>query len=80
MNMRYSTICLASSVICFSVGVLIFGLALFAGMFDPGVAGAIGLILMIDHIDIHIRLVLMVGRIDPLRIQAVYSRQHHRKK
>ena len=47
MTMKNSTICLISSIICFSVGVLIFGLALFARIFDPEVAGAIGLILMI---------------------------------
>ena len=46
MTMRCSTICLVSSIICFSVGALIFGLALFAGMFDPDIAGAVGLILM----------------------------------
>ena len=45
--MKNSTICLISSIACFSVGVLIFGLALFARIFDPEVAGAIGLILMI---------------------------------
>ena len=62
MNMRYSTVCLASSVICFSVGVLIFGLALFAGMFDPGVAGAIGLILMIAFLVLSMLTVMFRNR------------------
>ena len=47
MTMRKSTICLISSIICFTAGVLIFGLALFARMFDPEIAGGIGSILII---------------------------------
>ena len=47
MIMRKSTICLISSIICFAAGALIFGLALFARMFDPEIAGAIGSILII---------------------------------
>ena len=47
MTMRKSTICLLSSIICFAAGALIFGLALFARMFDPEIAGAIGSILII---------------------------------
>ena len=62
MNMRYSTICLASSVICFSVGVLIFGLALFARMFDPDIAGAIGLILMIAFLVLSVLTVMFRNR------------------
>ena len=62
MTMRKSTICLASSVICFSVGALIFGLALFAGMFDPGVAGAIGLILMIAFLALSMLTIMFRNR------------------
>ena len=47
MIMRKSTICLISSIICFSAGALIFGLALFARMFDPEIAGGIGSALII---------------------------------
>ena len=44
--MRYSTICLVAAIICFIAGAGIFMLALFARMFDPQPAGAIGLVLI----------------------------------
>ena len=47
MTMRKSTICLLSSIICFAAGALIFGLALFARMFDSEIAGGIGSALII---------------------------------
>jgi len=46
MIMRYSTICLVAAIICFVAGAGIFMLALFARMFDPKPAGAIGLVLI----------------------------------
>ena len=46
MSMRNSTICLIAAIICFVAGAGIFMLALFARMFDPQPAGAIGLILI----------------------------------
>ena len=46
MIMRYSTICLVAAIICFIAGAAIFMLALFARMFDPEPAGAVGAVLI----------------------------------
>ena len=56
--MRKSTICLISSIVCFAAGALIFGLALFAGMFDPEIAGAIGSILIIAFLFLSIMTIM----------------------
>ena len=45
--MKTSRICLISSIVCFAAGALIFGLALFARMFEPKSAGAIGSVLIV---------------------------------
>ena len=45
--MKPSNICLISSIVCFAAGALIFGLALFARMFEPKSAGAIGSVLIV---------------------------------
>ena len=42
--MRPSTICLIAAIVCFAIGAAIFMLALFGGMFDPKVAGGIGVV------------------------------------
>ena len=47
MSMRYSTICLVAAIICFIAGAIIFMLALFAKIFDPEPAGAVGAVLIL---------------------------------
>ena len=59
MSMRKSTICLITSIVCFTAGVIIFGLALFTKMFDPKTAGGIGSILIFAFLFLSILTILL---------------------
>ncbi len=57
--MRKSTVCLASSIICFAVGVAIFMLALFARAIEPKTGGAIGSILILAFLFLSIATIII---------------------
>ena len=57
--MRKSTICLITSIVCFTAGVIIFGLALFTKMLDPKTAGGIGSILIFAFLFLSILTILL---------------------
>ena len=40
--MTKSKICLVSAIVCFTIGAIIFMLALFGRMLDPAIAGGVG--------------------------------------
>ena len=56
--MKASTVCLVSSIICFTVGIIIFMLALFARSIEPKTGGAIGSILILAFLFLSIATIL----------------------
>ena len=58
MNMRASTVCLVSGIVCFTVGIIIFMLALFARTIEPQTGGAIGSILILAFLFLSIATIL----------------------
>ena len=60
--MKASTVCLIAAVICFTIGAIIFMLALFARMFDPKVAGGIGSALIIAFLALSVANIILRNR------------------
>ena len=60
--MKASTVCLIAAVVCFTVGAVIFMLALFLRMFDPEVAGGIGSVLIIAFLLLSVANIILRNR------------------